>query len=160
MDINKRFEIPYISKKPNPNAGNQVYYQQLGPTPTLVQTNVKIDGFDHRLSGFQDGVYTYTLLDREAVEAIKYMKGHPEKFLTIKITKSIDVQKLYSLSPEGSYLYEYDQKFRVQCQCCGKWFSWTELENDSYDCDYEYTWTETKCPKCGEWDCCIIGFQK
>jgi hypothetical protein len=153
------FEIPYTSKEPNPNAGNQVYYQQLGPSPTFIQTEAEIQGFDHRLSSYKDGIYVYTFLDEEATKALEYMRANPDKFTSVKINKSVEVQELYSICPEGSHLYEYDKEFQVTCEACNESFPWTELEQDEYYDFYTDAYTDSKCPKCGEWDCCKIRFQ-
>jgi len=49
----------------------------------------------------------------------------------------------------------------VTCNFCGATFSWRELKGaDEITEDWGDTSSEKVCPKCGEWDCCDIEWEK
>lgn len=61
--------------------------------------------------------------------------------------------------PEDDYFYEYE-KIKVRCNnCSGEFFS-NELQSDEdWDGENEIYSTEV-CPLCGEFDCCVIEYEK
>jgi hypothetical protein len=61
--------------------------------------------------------------------------------------------------PEPDYFYKYEI-IEVKCNNCKQKFKSNEfqsLDNDNDDC---FASTETGCPKCGEWDCCSVKYEK
>lgn len=76
------------------------------------------------------------------------------------IKQSQPYEKLYTLSPAPKYLFEYNPTL-VKCESCNIWFEHTKLKSDSNeDSDYNYYFSDTVCPYCGEWDCCQIEYEK
>lgn len=62
-----------------------------------------------------------------------------------------------SLGVPPHYFYSHLPTM-VQCEYCNAHFNHEDLE---YDCeDLDSGWTETKCPKCGGWECCEIEYEK
>ena len=58
--------------------------------------------------------------------------------------------------PDSNYLFEYESK-NIKCRYCNSKFDHTELASDSSNDGVGYS--DTVCPKCGLWDCCIIEYE-
>ena len=79
--------------------------------------------------------------------------------LITKITHSWPMEKIYSLTPEPSWLYQYEDT-KVCCNLCKVEFFHKELEQFSdEDSDGNYYHNETVCPRCGAFDCCELEFE-
>lgn len=118
--------------------------------------------------------YTITLgpprWSKTVVETKSYVR-HDEKsdwMLVASDTKenisvSQPTQTLWSLSPEGQWLYEYEP-VKVKCGNCRAEFLNTELKedyNDSVDVDsYVDAYVSNVCPKCNAWECCQLEYEK
>ena len=63
-----------------------------------------------------------------------------------------------SLADYQRVIVEYDDT-QIQCSACGAAFSWRDLEADAYT-DGDDTWSNSICPKCGEWDCAEIELEQ
>lgn len=157
-----KFVIPYLSKEPNPNKGRLMYLCP-GPVEYNLSLQSKLpDEFDSYLYTLMDDMYFYLFISQEtfsrAMDIIK--KNVALYYDYIKVFTVQNMTPVYTLCPEGAYLYKYDFNFCVTCEDCGESFPYTELEQDEFYNDYDYQYTDTKCPKCGAWNCCEIEFQK
>lgn len=91
----------------------------------------------------------------------RYPSGRPRKIETFvdgilaEVRYEQDIQEMYSLTPEGKWLFSY-LPTNIRCESCGAEFEHTELLSDE---EWE-TYTNTKCPKCGDWRCCNIEYEK
>ncbi len=91
-----------------------------------------------------------------AGNTVYYVPGKPE-ISEDGSTRTMNIQTLYSLTPEPKWLYKYTPTV-IECKNCKKFIIHTELESDSFDYDGGYS--NRVCPECGEWDCCDIEFEK
>ncbi len=155
----KTFIVPYVSKKPNPNAEKYIHTIPCGPPITQIEVKSKIEWLpDNYIIQISNSTYTYMLYGNEAKNTIQKLLDSKIEF---KSSTYQDTQQIYSLSPEPLYLYEYDKTFEVECDICKQKFPWTELESDCvYDEDGYEMYNDTICPYCGAWSCCILEFQK
>ena len=145
------FIVKIKSLRKNPNAGNCVYYQVLGPVKYVIQTQEPIQNRPEQLyfvSVRHARDYEYITLNSDIAQSV-FNEFHTScKF--IRLTRKQDIQPLYTLSPEGPYLIEYDDCI-VQCEDCQSEFSYHNLGDAS---DYDYGLMEDICPKCNTVDCC------
>lgn len=181
-----RYLVKILRKsiKRNPTAGQRRYPQQVSPPSMSItfpwhdpENPPKDLGEGARLSSYtlsvskdtpdRKGVMfncTYVLLVRPPDDFMRDMAAlHREKF---NYTETNNIQMVESLVAEPPYLYEY-RPTRVQCYSCKAKFPHTELESDVEDCgcsQYDdccgcYKDTDTKCPKCGNWNCCELEYE-
>ena len=66
------------------------------------------------------------------------------------------VQLIRSLNPIPNFSADYIPT-EIECRECHSKFFYTELEEDELA---DGTYSDTICPKCGEWYCCDIEFEK
>ncbi|MFW9876909.1 MAG: hypothetical protein ACFFG0_27765 [Candidatus Thorarchaeota archaeon] len=158
-------KIDQSSIRKNPTAGNTVYHINLGPPKYKIETNWPIPnkkGIMLQSINSVDGkfIYQYIAAENPSKYLCKHIKGRPENSY-FGITKINEYDTIYSLTPEPRFLYSYENKM-VCCNNCKEKFDWKELLSDSLSCFEQeaYSWSDTICPKCGEWDCCKIEFEK
>ena len=164
------------SIKKNPNAGNRDYFEDMGSTSTLHInvvdqniTNYLESKFNARLSsssydtksGKRESLYHLVNADFNLI--IDYLKKMGVDPKTIHINTQYHHQHFTSMTPEPDYFYEYEDT-EVECLECKANFKRSELIDDSdwdYDGEDEYpTGSVRTCPKCGEFDCCELEFEK
>lgn len=77
------------------------------------------------------------------------------KLTAVNKTAKQNINKLYSLTPEGSHFYDFEKTI-ISCDSCGKTFSWDQLKAEGCD-DF---WSDRICPSCEAWDCCELEFER
>lgn len=85
---------------------------------------------------------------------VKNIVNHIGKIIGKQI--AYDMTEVFNLTPEPSYLYDYED-IEVECEDCGAKFSYKELK-DYYD-DY-CAYITNICPKCNSGFCCEVEFEK
>lgn len=76
------------------------------------------------------------------------------KFEGVTINMKRGMNRIYH-QPIPKYSFEYEDS-EVQCCECGETFKRSELLHDEID-DY---YSLSVCPKCGEFDCCELEYEK
>lgn len=140
----------------NPNAGNTVYYRNIGPKEYHKQTITFEDGIWYKRVqigySYSEEKIVWTLSHEESIKQEK----RPDHFYPdFKESSYQPTEKLYSLSPEPEYLFKYENTV-ISCEYCNEEFPTNELMND-FD-DYS-GYNDRVCPKCSAWDCCEIQYE-
>jgi len=170
----KTYKIPILlgSIKRNPEAGKT--HEMI---PTYKEISFSCDVLPEFMRNFpeQDLIVTEHSLkdeftncrglifsDKTAYEIIKNSKEiSPRYGLTLEMHQNYN--DVFWETPNPEYLYKY-RKIKVKCNECKETFYNTELEYGEIDecscCGNGYSYSNTKCPKCGEWDCCELEYEK
>ena len=146
-----RFIIPYKSKKENPHAGETSFEYCVGSPTITVVFNKPVDKIDTNilhLVAIENNLYTY--ITYSPIELSRFQDS------IVSLSQVNRTQTIHTLSPQGQYLYEYDEEFEVQCEYCKIKFRWGQLEDEYID-DY---YMENMCPACEASDCCELEFEK
>lgn len=129
--------------RPNPRAGRYDYQVPGRRATTIVRVEADLDDSD---------VYwrrTYVNGTLISEEPIPYGQ---QKLGVVSIETDMNLQTLYSLSPEPKWLYEYEDTI-VMCKYCGETFPYTELKADIH-IDDGYAYRDCICPHCNQFECC------
>lgn len=151
-----KFVIPIYrpSIRRNPNAGNDIYLIP-GREETILEIISKDFGSNKWFCTTWHG--DYRTGEREVPEP-------KSKHIEINLNRRQNCQKVFTLSPEPEYLYEY-QDATVECAYCYSRFHYSLLGEDfetGYDEDgyiFEYH-INNICPVCKTKDCCQIEWEK
>lgn len=108
----------------------------------VVQQHKKINGIPHDY----EGIITSDDLLKEL--SINKIKG-------IEIEIENHFNTVYH-SPIPEYSYKYQNKV-MKCSYCGEKIKYNDLNYDDIDI---YTYSNTVCPECGEWDCVELEYEK
>lgn len=150
-----KYIIPYKEKKDNPRAGRSDYTYPCGPIRYEIQSEEKLEELENnsliRLSSFNPKAEYPYFYEGYNLESIPHIENGT-------INRYQNYQTVYSLTPEPSFIYQYDD-CDVECESCGEKFSWKELKSEDDEWYDGYSYSDTICPHCGEWDCCKVEFQ-
>lgn len=138
----------------NPNAGNTVYYRNIGPAEYYKTTVERIENqwVKTDYSGREEnGEIVYNINRIQSYGC----KNNPFDFLGVKEWSHQPYERIYSLYPEPEYLFSYENPL-IKCEYCEAEFPISELVNDF--CDYG-GYNDRVCPKCSVWDCCEIEYE-
>jgi hypothetical protein len=178
-------KIDRATVKENPNAGRQVYHEHIGHSITATfpwiarELPENFEPFA-RLSSAREISKSLTFTpgrpvsDKSVWLLTAMISELPENFDGLLLTNGIPpsqvtvhqenhIREYHSMVPEPSHFYEYAPA-EVECCNCHAKFLHTELKSDSipdYGCEYadEY-YSDTVCPRCNEFDCCILKFER
>ena len=105
-----------------------------------------------------DGVKEYKgiITDESIIEKIYNDELFKENGKNITIETSQDWNTV-TFPPEPKYFYKY-KNTKVKCKECKHKFMSNEFKE--FDWDDNYSYTITGCPKCENWDCCNIEYEK
>jgi len=132
-------------------------------TALLEKYNLQHDGtcpYEGSSGSQMEGVPSVKLLALEELDkgevqaAAEKLRECVEGVLEMSFNLSVPTQ-VYRVPPGKPYFYDYVPT-QVKCEECGREFMHTELISDSVDFNEGCAFTETKCPHCGEWDCCEV----
>ncbi len=148
------------SIKKNPNAGQRVYY--VAGHPSIELTKIYKRGKNWVREewwglSIKDCELEGAILSRqEVITSIeKPASWGPE----LSLTRKQPVETIHTLSPEPRFHYSYKDT-PLACDSCQWIFLNSELCSDSRDGYDDWGYSDTVCPRCGEWDCCELEYEK
>jgi len=151
--------------KPNPNAGQDTYCIP-GCSCTEVERFIR-RGNDVVFQCLTDGMVVREALhvDKDSYvpelphkEYVGLMKGEIPEFV-VRRSETRGQQFVRGMTPEGLWLFDYEDT-EVECHTCHARFSYEDLKADAIgDGNGDEIWSNSICPKCGEWDCCEIEYE-
>jgi hypothetical protein len=150
IDLNSIKPNPYYLVKEYIPGKKTILFETTLPLPDycIEDKNIVIAGWD-----YTDPVQVKGYIIDESLLNILIEK----KPVNFSISIKRDLIDVTCFSTEA-YLYTYIHK-KVKCNTCKKSFMSNELQYDSDEIDDVCTNTDSKCPKCGKWDCCNIKYE-
>lgn len=101
--------------------------------------------------------YEGVIIDEDIIEKVyKEISKKNGKNLTIEITQDWST---LTFPPECRYFYKY-KNTKVKCKECGNRFMSNDFKEIELDCGDDYSYTDTGCPNCENWDCCEVEYEK
>lgn len=159
-------KIDRKSIRKNPNAG-RTQQKVAGARNTTFTCKGKLPGYlkdkdNIVITGWsiRDGIKEYEgiITDESIIEKIYDNEYYKENGKNISIETTQDWHTV-TFPPEPEYFYKYKDT-KVKCKECKHEFMSDEFKEFEIDWDDNYSHTITGCPKCENWDCCDINYEK
>lgn len=166
-------KIDPSSVKKNPNAGCRDYWVDHGSTSTLDIGVCDAEITDHLEKNFNARVVSMRSFPKSGIQESKFrlINANFEPIFAYLKSKGVAPEKMHvntqfhnehvtSLTPEPEYFYQYEDT-EVECSECKAKFKRSELvDNSDYDYEGNSIGSACTCPKCGEFDCCQLQFER
>lgn len=152
-------KIDRKSIKKNPNAGNTVTrirghreatFTVTGELPDYLEEdkNMYVSSWTLTAGSNDIDIRNCALIDFDIFDKL----SKEPNVTNLQMTQSGEA---FHHAPEPKHHYKHKDT-QVQCCDCKEKFKRSKLESQSYDSDY----SNTVCPKCGEWDCVNLKYEK